>query len=46
MGPSTGTSPPVVSKRWKATSAVPPGGDAYLLKWIVHDWDDEAAIRS
>jgi hypothetical protein len=24
---------------------VPPGGDAYLLKWIVHDWDDEAAIR-
>jgi hypothetical protein len=25
--------------------AVPPGADAYLLKWIVHDWDDEAAIR-
>ena len=22
-----------------------PGADAYLLKWIVHDWDDEAAIR-
>jgi hypothetical protein len=27
------------------SEAVPPGGDAYLLKWIVHDWDDEAAIR-
>jgi SAM-dependent methyltransferase len=21
--------------------AVPRGGDAYLLKWIIHDWDDE-----
>jgi O-methyltransferase domain len=27
------------------SDAVPAGGDAYLLKWIVHDWDDEAAIR-
>ena len=27
------------------SEAVPPDGDAYLLKWIVHDWDDEAAIR-
>ena len=27
------------------SEAVPPGEDAYLLKWIVHDWDDEAAIR-
>src|SRR5215203_4354637 len=27
------------------SEAVPRGGDAYLLKWIVHDWDDEAAIR-
>jgi hypothetical protein len=27
------------------SDAVPPGGDAYLLKWIVHDWDDEAAIK-
>ena len=26
------------------SEAVPPGGDAYLLKWIVHDWDDDAAI--
>jgi hypothetical protein len=25
--------------------AVPEGGDAYLLKWILHDWDDEQAIR-
>ncbi len=21
--------------------AVPDGGDAYLLKWIIHDWEDE-----
>jgi hypothetical protein len=27
------------------SGAVPDGEDAYLLKWIVHDWDDEAAIR-
>jgi hypothetical protein len=25
--------------------AVPPGGDAYLLKHIVHDWDDERAVQ-
>jgi hypothetical protein len=25
--------------------AVPPGGDAYLLSWILHDWDDELALR-
>ena len=24
---------------------VPHGADAYLLKWILHDWDDEAAIK-
>lgn len=24
--------------------AVPEGGDAYLMKHIVHDWDDEAAV--
>jgi len=23
---------------------VPGGGDAYVLKWIIHDWDDERAI--
>ena len=47
MGPSTATSPPVESRRWQATSPTPcqDGADAYLLKWIVHDWDDEAAIR-
>jgi O-methyltransferase domain/Dimerisation domain len=22
-------------------AAVPSGGDAYILKWIIHDWDDE-----
>lgn len=25
--------------------AVPGGGDAYIMKWIIHDWDDERAIR-
>jgi SAM-dependent methyltransferase len=24
--------------------AVPSGGDAYLLKWILHDWNDQDAI--
>jgi O-methyltransferase domain/Dimerisation domain len=24
--------------------SVPAGGDAYLLKWILHDWDDDASI--
>ncbi len=24
--------------------AVPQGGDAYVLKYIVHDWDDERAV--
>ena len=24
--------------------SVPTGGDAYLLKWILHDWDDERAL--
>ena len=23
---------------------VPPGGDAYLLSWILHDWDDDRAL--
>jgi hypothetical protein len=27
------------------SEAVPAGADAYLLKWIVHDWNDEAAVR-
>jgi hypothetical protein len=25
--------------------AVPSGGDAYVLKYILHDWDDEDAVR-
>jgi hypothetical protein len=26
-------------------TAVPPGGDAYLLSRVIHDWDDAAAVR-
>jgi hypothetical protein len=25
--------------------SVPPGGDCYLLKWVVHDWEDDDAVR-
>ncbi|UQA58802.1 methyltransferase [Polyangium aurulentum] len=25
--------------------AIPPGHDAYIMKWIVHDWNDEEARR-
>ena len=25
--------------------AVPAEGDAYVLSWILHDWDDQAALR-
>ena len=25
--------------------SVPTGGDAYLMKFIIHDWDDEKSIR-
>jgi hypothetical protein len=25
-------------------ASVPPGGDAYLLRHIIHDWDDEQAL--
>ena len=25
-------------------ASVPSGADAYILKWIVHDWDDERAL--
>ena len=24
--------------------SVPDGGEAYVLKWIIHDWDDEKAV--
>ena len=26
-------------------SAVPPGGDLYILSTILHDWDDERSVR-
>jgi hypothetical protein len=26
-------------------AAVPEGHDAYVLKWILHDWDDPTAVR-
>src|SRR4029453_7973567 len=25
--------------------AVPKGGDAYVMKWIIHEWDDERALK-
>jgi hypothetical protein len=25
--------------------SVPAGGDAYLMKFIIHDWDDDRSIR-
>jgi len=25
-------------------TSVPEGGDAYIMKWIIHDWDDEKSI--
>lgn len=25
--------------------SLPAGGDAYLLRWIIHDWDDEHAVK-
>jgi len=25
--------------------AVPDGGDAYIMKYIIHDWDDERALK-
>ena len=27
-----------------AFASVPSGGDAYLLKWIIHDWDDARSV--
>ena len=26
-------------------ASVPPNGDAYVLSWVLHDWDDASAIR-
>lgn len=25
--------------------SVPSGGDAYMLRWIIHDWDEGCALR-
>ena len=25
-------------------ASVPVGGDAYVLKWVIHDWDDERSV--
>lgn len=41
---------PAPADRWRTEGgdffeAVPPGGDFYLLKHVLHDWDDEAALR-
>jgi hypothetical protein len=41
---------PDAAGRWRAEggdffTAVPSGGDVYLLKHILHDWDDEDALR-
>jgi precorrin-6B methylase 2 len=27
-----------------AFDGVPPGGDLYLLKWVIHDWNDDASL--
>jgi hypothetical protein len=39
-----------VAGRWEVVSgdfrdSVPPGGDVYLLSWVLHDWDDQTAQR-
>jgi hypothetical protein len=26
-------------------TAVPAGADAYVMKWILHDWDDTACVQ-
>ena len=38
------TSPPRASRATSSTS-VPVGADAYLLSRVLHDWDDEDALR-
>jgi len=49
------TARPVVAERGVADrcrlvggsffESIPAGGDAYVMKWIIHDWDDEDATR-
>jgi O-methyltransferase len=24
---------------------VPEGADAYIMKWIIHDWNDESSLK-
>lgn len=41
---------PAVAGRWDTASgdfftAVPGGGDIYVLKRVLHDWDDESSVR-
>jgi ubiquinone/menaquinone biosynthesis C-methylase UbiE len=38
-----------LAERCEATAgdffdSVPSGGDAYIVKWIIHDWDDERSV--
>jgi hypothetical protein len=44
------TSVPELAGRWEVRAGdffdhVPPGGDAYVLKSVLHDWDEAAAAR-
>lgn len=48
--PSAMEARPEIARRCKGVAgdffaSVPESADAYLLKWILHDWDDEPAIR-
>lgn len=41
---------PAIAGRWEAVEAdffgsVPTGGDLYVLKRVLHDWDDESCVR-
>ncbi|MFH7595637.1 methyltransferase [Streptomyces racemochromogenes] len=41
---------PALTGRWRTEGGdffetVPPGGDLYVLKHVLHDWDDEDAVR-
>ena len=33
-----------VERRGDFFTAVPPGGDAYIMKHIIHDWDDDKSV--
>ena len=36
---------PLVELAFTPRSLVPEGADAYVMKYIIHDWDDEKAVR-